>query len=227
MTRRADPPLLILASSSAYRKRQLESWGIPFTAVAPEVDEEALKSQLFSLSPQNLCLALARAKAKSLADAQPSAIVVGSDQIALFEGQILSKPGTPEKAKAQLGLLKGKTHSLLTALHLVFNQKEVSLVEEVQVTLKDLTSQEIDFYLSWDRPWDCAGAYKFEKMGVSLIESVKGRDLSSIIGLPLMGLSECIEKLTGEKPFCLYSPPSQVSDAFFSQPSSPKGGRLV
>ncbi|MBK7842339.1 MAG: septum formation protein Maf [Bdellovibrionales bacterium] len=227
MTRRVDPPLLILASTSGYRKRQLESWEIPFTAMAPQIDEETLKIQLSSLSPQNLCLALAKAKAKSLADTRPNAIVIGSDQIALFEGQILSKPGSPEKAKAQLGLLEGKTHSLLTALHVIYNQKEISLVEEVQVTLKNLSSQEIDFYLSWERPFDCAGSYKFEKMGICMIESLKGRDPSSIIGLPLMGLSECIEKLTGEKPFCLYPPPSQSSEVFFSQSSSPKGGRLA
>lgn len=227
MTRRVDPPLLILASTSAYRKRQLENWEIPFTAMAPEIDEEALKSQLSSLSPQNLCMALAKAKAKSLADTRPNAIVIGSDQIALFEGQILSKPGTPERAKIQLSLLEGKTHALLTALHIIFNQQEISWAEEMQITLKKLSAEEIDSYLSWDKPWDCAGSYKFEKMGICLIESLKGRDPSSIIGLPLMGLSECIEKLTGKKPLCLYPPPSQSPKVIFSQSSSPKGGRLA
>lgn len=206
MTQRADHPSILLASSSPYRRQQLETWGIPFTSVSPDIDETLLKKKLPSLGPEDLCRHLAKAKAESLVDKFPHSLIIGSDQVACFEGNILDKPGSPNRARQQLLRLSGNTHSLITGLHVIYQQKAYATSEEIQVTLKKLHEDEVEDYLQWDQPWDCAGAYKFEKRGICLVDRVQGRDPSSILGLPLIGLTEAIENLLGQKPFSLFLP---------------------
>ncbi|MCB0362390.1 MAG: septum formation protein Maf [Bdellovibrionales bacterium] len=206
MTQRAVGPELILASTSRYRKKQLESWRIPFKSFPPKIDESKVKIDLSHLDPSSLCLELAKLKAQSIAQDHPHSLIIGSDQMALLDGQVLDKPGSADKAKRQLTLLSGKSHSLLTSLFVCYQDRSITFLEEVKVVFKNLSNQDIEDYLSWDQAWDCAGSYKYEHLGICLIQSVEGRDPSSILGLPLMALSEAIEKLTGLKPFTLFSP---------------------
>lgn len=203
MTQSAESPRIILASTSPYRKKQLESWGLPFAAVKPTCNEEDLKTS-FHGSPQELCRHLAEAKAQSIAQLHPEALVIGSDQIAVApSGVVLDKPGSNAKAAAQLRQLSGHTHSLITGLAVIYLGQTFRAHEVIEVTLRDLTVEEIAAYVAQDDPWDCAGAYKLEQLGICLVKEIKGRDPSSIQGLPMMALSEAFLELLGALPFQL------------------------
>lgn len=180
-------PALILASSSPYRVELMQRLGLPFEAVAHRCDEDALKTD--DPEPVGLAAQLARLKALSLVEAHPGALIIGSDQVAELEGEILSKPGTEERAVAQLKRLRGRDHRLITAVALVGPGGEV-LEEAVNVhTMRvraDLSDAELASYVARDQPLDCGGSYKIESLGIALFDAIAGEDFTAIVGLPLV-----------------------------------------
>ena len=179
---------IILASTSKYRRTQLEQLGIPFEAHASHVDEEVLKAE--ELSVQELALALARLKAEALAESFPDALLIGGDQIAEVDGEILNKPETFENACAQLKRLSGRAHHLWTAIaiHQPSTGRTEQLIEQHIMNVRPLTDGQIEYYVKHDMPLDCCGSYKIESMGISLFSSIEGKDHSAIVGVPLMQL---------------------------------------
>ncbi|HIA03730.1 MAG TPA: septum formation protein Maf, partial [Myxococcales bacterium] len=174
---------LVLASTSIYRKQLLERLGLPFDCIAPiNVDEEAL-----NLPPEQLVMALARQKAESVAGTLGDAIVIGSDQVGVLDGQILTKPHTSEKAESQLMAMAGREHQLLTGVY-VLNTKSGQFRQHLdchRLTLRTLSAAEISDYVAREQPLDCAGSYKIEGLGISLMERIDGSDFTAIVGLPL------------------------------------------
>jgi septum formation protein len=182
---------LILASTSRYRKLLLQRLNLPFEVCAPRCDEQALKDP--KLEPGALARMLAEAKARSIAEERPEAFVIGSDQVVDVDGELLSKPGTPVKAEAQLARLSGKRHRLSTAVTLLCpGGKAVHHVDCTLLDMRSLNSREISRYVAQDRPLDCAGSYKIECLGISLFERIQGEDFSAISGLPLMALARLL-----------------------------------
>lgn len=184
---------IILASTSTYRRKLLERLGLPFRVLAPGVDEGAFKDQGFE--PRELAERLAWAKATSLARDWPEATLIGSDQLVAFEGRILGKPGTLEKAKDQLATLTGRTHELITALA-VWHQGQVwTHLDQTRLTMRSLTLEEISRYVEADQPTDCAGSYKLEERGIALFDQIETEDHSAITGLPLIALTTILRRL--------------------------------
>ena len=179
---------LVLASGSPYRASLLRQLRVPFEACASEVDEESVKNS--GLSPREVARRLAREKAEALAERFPDALLLGGDQVAELEGQILDKPGTREKSEEQLRLLSGKTHSLWTALALHDASSGVTrdLVHEHRMTMRSLSEGQIRRYVAEDLPLDCCGSYKIESLGIALFEKIEGHDHTAIVGLPLIEL---------------------------------------
>lgn len=180
-------PKLILASASPYRKELLERLGLPFEAQASQVDEDVYKEKISD--PKELTETLALAKANSVFEKNSKALVIGGDQISLFEGNILGKPHTVEGAFKQLKALKGKTHQLVTATCLKGPALELVWTEVMTMTMRELSDDEIHRYIEADKPLDCAGSYKIEGLGISLFEKISGDDHTSIVGMPLISLS--------------------------------------
>lgn len=185
---------IILASTSKYRKQLMEQLNVPFTAVAPLADEEALKKQS-SVSLADLPLFLAQKKAESLIALYPNGIIIGSDQMGLLGSTALNKAGTKDKAIQQLMSLQGRTHTLLTAMSVYTQGQWHHHVDTTKLTMRALTREQIVRYVDLENPVDCAGSYKIEALGVSLFEKVESNDPSSIVGLPLMALTHILEKI--------------------------------
>ncbi len=157
--------------------------------MSPGVDEDAYKAQ--GLSPEELVRALSLAKAEAVAASNPSALVIGSDQCVEFEGKVLGKPHTRERAIAQLSSMAGKTHSLWTGaavLDAATGRSTVD-VDRHDLRMRPLSRAQIAAYVDRDEPFDCAGSYKIERSGIALFESVNGSDFTAIVGLPLTVLS--------------------------------------
>lgn len=185
---------LVLASGSPYRKALLENFGLRFEALAPRVDEEALKAQ----GPSDLIELtrhLSLKKAESLVPEFDQAIIIGSDQLAELSGRRLDKPGSRENAIRQLKELNHKTHRLITSLAVISPLKTVVATNVTQIKLRRLTDEEIEAYVDLDRPIDCAGSYKIEKAGLALAESIQTDDPSAIQGLPLIALTRALNDL--------------------------------
>jgi len=179
---------LILASSSRYRVRLFERLGLPFRALSPSCDEDTP-----GLSPLQIPAVLARRKALSLRESFPNAHILGSDQIALVEGQVLGKPGSKEAAAKQLAQLEGRQHELLTAVALACPDGSCQVARcTFRMTMRSLEAGEIDRYLDADQPFDCCGSYKIETLGISLFSSVEGDDVTAIEGLPLISVSRLL-----------------------------------
>ncbi|MFT4703328.1 MAG: septum formation protein [Bradymonadia bacterium] len=190
----ADPAPLILASTSRYRRALLERLGHPFDCIAPGVDERLWKGR--GLSPRELVRQLALAKATAVASAHPGAIVIGSDQCASLDGAILGKPHTRDNAIAQLVLMAGRTHELLTGVAVIGPDGEVTgHIDVHRLTMRTLGVEAIARYVDADEPLDCAGSYKIEGRGVALFERVEGDDGTAIIGLPLMWVARTLTAL--------------------------------
>jgi septum formation protein len=196
---------LILASQSPYRKMQLREMGLKFLARRPTVEEEALKKK-FTISERRrgrrpdlgrLAKYLALQKANSIARGQPSAVVIGGDQLlALATGSKtvrLDKPGTPARAQQQLRKLSGRTHYLITAIAVVGPGRRPLVFKVVaRIRMRKLTTHEIKAYLARDKPFDCAGSYRLEKAGLTLIERISVSDPSALVGLPKMKLAQAL-----------------------------------
>ena len=191
---------LILASSSSYRKALLERLQIRFTCVSPDLDERALNNE----SAQNQAIRLASEKAQAVAQAFPEATVIGSDQVAelCFVGsknhspRVLGKPGNHQRAVEQLSAQSGQLVKFYTAVTVLKGGVPRSALDITEVKFRHLSSAEIEAYLKADTPYDCAGSFKAESLGVSLFESVKSDDPSALIGLPLIKLSQMLRDLS-------------------------------
>jgi septum formation protein len=189
--------MLVLASTSRHRQGLLERAGIGFTCVAPSVDEEALKDDR---PARELAMFLARAKGESIARTRPTDIVVGCDQICLHEGRALGKPGSSDRAEAQLARLSGQTHELVTAMA-VFHRGEVfEHLEVPRLTMRVLSKEQISRYVRADQPLDCAGSYRLESRGITLFERIDTSDHTAIIGLPILALVRQLAALGAEIP---------------------------
>ncbi len=184
---------LILASTSPYRRALLEKLGLPFACIAPQVDEQPQTGE----SAQALVERLARAKAAVIAAQYPDALVIGSDQVAVIDGVILGKPHSHDRAFAQLQAASGKAVTFLTGLALVHQAggRVLSLVEPFEVKFRRLSEQSIEHYLRLEQPYDCAGSFKSEGLGISLFEALQGRDPNALIGLPLIALIDLLTEL--------------------------------
>jgi septum formation protein len=184
-------PTLVLASTSPYRRQLIERLGVPCSFVAPSCDEEALKDE--RLQPAALAQHLARAKAQSVATRWPEAHILGSDQLIELDGEILGKPGSAERALAQLTQLSGRAHRLITAYALVCPGGALIEHTDLHVLhMRVLTHAELTRYVSADQPLDCAGSYKIEARGIALFERIEAADSSAIMGLPLIALTSTL-----------------------------------
>ena len=183
---------LILASTSVYRRRLLERLQLPFRCIAPGTDESALADE----TPMQLAERLALAKAQAVAREHPQALVIGSDQVASLQGDIMGKPGTAERAAAQLQASAGNTVSFYTGVALVRADSalQLSAVERFDVRFRALTDIEIRRYVELESPLDCAGSFKVEGLGITLFESLQGRDPTGLEGLPLIALSDLLRQ---------------------------------
>lgn len=175
---------LILGSTSRYRHELLSRLGVPFEAVAPDVDETPQAGE----KPADLALRLAITKARDVAQRHPQAVVIGSDQVADLAGEPLGKPGTHERAVAQLRRMRGQTVVFQTALAVVClaTSFERSDIAAVRVVFRDLSDDEIEHYLRAEQPYDCAGSAKSEGLGIALLERIDNDDPTALVGLPLI-----------------------------------------
>lgn len=178
------PRTLVLGSTSVYRKDLLSRLGLPFEVVSPQVDETPLVGE----SPRDLALRLALAKARAVAHMHPEAVVIGSDQVADLGGVPLGKPGTHERAVAQLARMSGQTVVFQTAVAVVCLASGYAAVElaPVSVKFRHLSAQDIENYLQREQPYDCAGSAKSEGLGIALLERIDSDDPTALIGLPLI-----------------------------------------
>ena len=181
---------LILGSTSRYRSELLERLHIPFEVCAPDVDETPLPQE----APRALAERLALAKAKAVAAKFPNAVVIGSDQVADLNGQSLGKPGTHDKAVAQLRQMRGQTVIFQTAVAVVCLASgfEQTSLAPVRVVFRDLSDKEIENYLQLEKPYDCAGSAKSEGLGIALLDSIDSDDPTALIGLPLIRTCQMI-----------------------------------
>lgn len=182
---------LVLGSTSPFRRQLLEKLGLPFDTASPETDETPLDNE----SPEQLVARLAEAKARAVASQYPEGLIIGSDQVAVNAGAILGKPHTHEVAMQQLHNASGKHVRFLTGLCLYNAAKDVAQVEVVpfDVVFRQLSGEMIDNYLKAEQPYNCAGSFKSEAMGIALFERLEGEDPNTLIGLPLIRLVRMLE----------------------------------
>lgn len=186
---------LILASTSPYRKALIERLGVPFRCVDPGVDESILKTELAGGPPRGLAEALALAKAAAVAAQDPAAVVIGGDQVVAFAGQILGKPGTDERAVAQLAAMAGRSHELITAMVVIAAGRTYRATAVATLHLRPLSLEAIRRYVAVDHPADCAGSYKLEAGGIALFDRIEAADHSAITGVPLIALTSILIEL--------------------------------
>ncbi|QIE88770.1 septum formation inhibitor Maf [Pseudomonas nitroreducens] len=181
---------LILASSSPYRRELLQRLRLPFECASPDVDETPLPGE----SAEQLVRRLAESKARTLAQQYPNHLIIGSDQAAVNGSRILGKPHTIERATEQLKDASGKSVSFVTGLCLLNSQSGGAQVDCVPFTVhfRDLDEARIRRYLEIEQPFDCAGSFKAEGLGVSLFRATEGEDATSLIGLPLIRLVDML-----------------------------------
>lgn len=187
------PQLLVLASSSVYRKDLLKRLGIPFQTFIPNTSETALVGE----SASQTAWRLSQTKARAAVSTHPDAMIIGSDQVAMLGAQQLGKPLTHENAWRQLQAMSGQIvtfHTALTLLNARLNTMLTEVVEN-QVQFRKLSSHDIDAYLLREKPYHCAGSAKFESLGIVLIERVQGDDPNALIGLPLIALVSMLNKM--------------------------------
>ncbi|WP_083650999.1 Maf family protein [Azonexus hydrophilus] len=185
-------PNLILASTSPYRRELLGRLGLPFSVANPQTDESALPGE----APDALALRLSEAKARAVAGDHPDALIIGSDQVATVDGKIYGKPGTHERAVAQLRELSGKTVNFFTGLCLHNTRTGESLVRGVStlVTFRQLSDAEIENYLRREPAYNCAGSAKSEGLGIALLAAMQGDDPNALVGLPLIALCDMLRQ---------------------------------
>jgi septum formation protein len=173
---------LVLASTSPYRRELLARLRLPFDTVRPEVDETPLADE----APAALALRLAAAKAAAVLALRPAARVIGSDQVADFEGAALGKPGGRAAAIAQLAAMSGRSIAFHTAVALATGDAITTALDTTLVHFRALRPDEIERYVDLEQPFDCAGSFKSEGLGISLFDTIESRDPTALVGLPLL-----------------------------------------
>jgi septum formation protein len=185
------PRRLILASTSRYRRELLSRLGLPFEARAPDAPELAIAGE----APAAMAARLALAKARSIDT--PDALVIGSDQVASLDGQLLRKPGDPATALRQLEACQGKTVIFDTAVAVIDTRTGATLehIDRTEVRFASLETAALDRYVQREQPLDCAGSFKSEGLGVALFERIDSSDPTALIGLPLIWLARALREL--------------------------------
>ncbi len=189
---------LVLASTSPFRSALLKKLGLPFETFPPDVDETRHDTE----SPQSLVIRLSEAKARAGSKAFPEALIIGSDQVAVCGDEVLGKPGDHETACRQLAKLSGQRVDFLTGLCLFDagqNKAQTDLVTYA-VTFRTLSPEQIDRYLRVEQPYNCAGSFKSETLGISLFEAMHGEDPNALVGLPLIQLVSWLNEAGVEVP---------------------------
>jgi septum formation protein len=182
---------LVLASTSRYRRELLQRLALPFEVDRPEVDETPLPGE----TPPGLAIRLAEAKALAVAARHPAAWVIGSDQVADRDGQPLGKPGDRETALAQLLAASGRPVRFHTAFCLVGpDGRRLAGLDLTEVRFRPLARDEILRYLDAEQPYDCAGSFKCEGLGIVLFEAIQTRDPTALVGLPLIALAAALRE---------------------------------
>ncbi len=184
-------PPLILASTSPYRRAVLQRLRLDFSTFAPEVDESPRPGEI----PANLVVRLAEDKARAARAAYPEALIIGSDQVAVLGDTVLGKPGTHERAVEQLSMASGRQVDFLTGLCLYNARADQAHLDVVRfsVVFRQLSPEQIENYLRRDQPYNCAGSFKSEGLGIVLLERMVGSDPTAVIGLPLIRLTRMLE----------------------------------
>ena len=184
---------LVLASTSPFRRELLNRLGISFKTANPQTDESALPGE----SPEELALRLSEAKARAVAPLFPDALIIGSDQVAILDGQVYGKPGTHENAIKQLQTMRGRTVNFFTGLCLLDAKTGKAHVRGIPtlVTFRNLADEEIENYLQREQPYNCAGAAKSEGLGIAIIARMQGDDPNALVGLPLIALCDLFREV--------------------------------
>jgi len=182
---------LILGSSSPFRRELLDRLGLDYECDSPEIDESRLEGE----TAEAMVLRLAEAKARAVAKRHPDALIIGSDQVAVLGEQILGKPGTHDKAIEQLRAASGQRVIFQTGLCLYDSRSNTAQLDRVPfaVQFRHLSDEQIEHYLQRERPYNCAGSFKSEGLGIALFERMQGEDPNALIGLPLIQLVSMLE----------------------------------
>jgi septum formation protein len=183
---------LILASSSPYRKALLQRLGLNFQVVSPDIDEKAEPGEVPEVTVQRL----ATAKAAAVSAAHPAALIIASDQVAVLGGEVLTKPVSRDRARQQLNAMAGHRVTFLTGLcvlNTARDRKKTACVP-FAVVFRRYTADEIERYLDAEAPYDCAGSFKSEQLGIALVEEMDGPDPTALIGLPLIRLAQMLRE---------------------------------
>ncbi|HWX70164.1 MAG TPA: nucleoside triphosphate pyrophosphatase [Steroidobacteraceae bacterium] len=183
---------LILASTSVYRRELLTRLGLPFETLAPGVSEAHIAHE----SPADRAMRLALEKARAVARGHPQAVVIGADQVAACGERLLDKPGCAVGSRQQLEALSGRTALFYTACAVLGGSREVHLahVDTTSVLVRALSAGEIERYVARERPYDCAGGFRAESLGIALFECIESRDPTALIGLPLIWLAGALRQ---------------------------------
>lgn len=186
-------PGLILGSTSKYRRALMERLRVPFTCEAPGVNEDDVKQ--LNHEPFATVQELARRKAKAVFDRNPTCVVIGSDQAVVVDSELLDKPGDRRGAINQLTKLRGREHRLITAVTIANSEGLTEFHDITRLVMRDLTEGEIARYVDAEEPFDCAGSYKIEQLGITLFERIDSHDHTAIVGLPMLQLSHELRKI--------------------------------
>lgn len=184
-----DNPSLVLASTSPYRRELLQRLGMPFTTAAPDVDESALPGE----TPAELVWRLSESKARAVGKTH-AGLIIGSDQVATTGEDILGKPGNHERAVEQLHQLAGRTVTFHTGLCLLNTAKDTLQLDVIpfSVEFRQLSAAQIERYLRREQPYNCAGSFKSEALGITLFTRMRGDDPTALVGLPLIRLTDML-----------------------------------
>ena len=192
-----DPRKLVLASSSVYRKALLHRLGVTFDSISSDVDESPLPGEPLA----DTALRLAKAKAQAVEKLFPKALIIGSDQTAVLNGQPIDKPGSRDIAIKQLQQCRGRTIMAYTAICLLNTETGARQLRNIstQIRFRNFTDEEIEHYLDIEKPYDCAGGVKTEGLGIVLLAEIQSNDPTAIVGLPLIALTDMLKA----ENFCL------------------------
>lgn len=181
---------LILASTSPYRRQLLERLKLPFIVASPKINETPLPGE----TPHELVLRLSESKAHAVATQHSSGLIIGSDQTAVLNGEILGKPGNRRNALAQLEKCSGNSVIFHTGLCLLEAGSGRARLDDIlfEVKFRALTHSQIERYVDSEQPFDCAGSFKAESLGITLFEYMRGDDPTALIGLPLIRLTQML-----------------------------------
>ena len=186
-------PSLLLASTSIYRRELLTRLRVPFECVSPGVDENSIPAE----SPHDRAMRLALAKATAVAHRRPRSTVIGSDQVCVCKGELLEKPGNVERARAQLQWLSAAAASFYTAVAVVQADPAhvLQFVDTTTVYFRPLAEDEIERYIAAEKPFDCAGGFRCEGLGIGLFTRVVSEDPTGLVGLPLIAVARALRQV--------------------------------